>query len=79
MSGKVYIESLSEDVDADHHIVREQVADNHLWIVFVLDDGHEIRFQHDLSNVYANSATGLLDIRPESGNALRIKADRKGY
>lgn len=78
MNGKIYIERVTDD--PVRHTVREEIADleSVMWIVFELDDGHEIRFQHDLSSVYVNGSDPL-DIRPESGNAVKIKASRGGY
>lgn len=76
MRGKVYIEMLDRQKSKDK-MSREPVADNHMWIVFVLEDGQEIRVQNDLDNIYVNSSTGTLAIRPEAFNAIRVRSGRK--
>ena len=75
MSGKVYIEKLA-DPDSEQTISREPVDDDHMWIIFVLEDGQEIRVQNDLDNIYVNSSTGTLAIRPEAFNAIRVRSGR---
>lgn len=79
MSGKIFIERVNGD-SVEHHTVREEIAglEGVMWIVFELEDGHEIRLQHDLTSVYVNGSD-TLDIRPESGNVVKIKVGRGGY
>lgn len=78
MSGKIFIERVTDDTV--NHTVREEIPDlgSLMWIIFELDDGQEIRFQNDLTSVYVNGSDPL-DIRPESGNVVKIKASRGGY
>ena len=76
MSGEVYVESMSKDKDASSRMSREQVDDSHMWIVFVLEDGQEIRVQNDIDKIYIASSTGTLAIRPEAFNAIRVRSGR---
>lgn len=75
MSGKVYIEKMA--LKDGQVTSREPVDDDHMWIVFILEDGQEIRVQNDLDNIYVNSSTGTLAIRPEAFNAIRVRSGRK--
>ncbi len=58
---------------ASEYVVREEIQDS-MCIVFVLDDGHEIRVSNDADHITVNVATGSLNIRPESSNSARMEA-----
>lgn len=72
MSGKVYIEML--DIESGQFTSREPVDDNHMRIIFTLEDGQEICVQNNLDTIYITSSTGTLAIRPEAFNAIRVRS-----
>lgn len=77
MSGEVYVEKVA-DPESDTLTVREPVDEDHMWLVFVMRDGRSIRVQHDLDHIYVNGMGGPINIRPESGNAVRISISPHG-
>lgn len=74
MNGQIYLVR-HDPVDSEEERTTMQ---NVMWVVFVLEDGREIRVQNDLDCILVQGLHGAIDIRPESGNTVYIGASRFG-
>jgi hypothetical protein len=60
-----------DEVSESTHIVREEI-DRPMWVIMVLEDGHEVRFEHKEDHVSISTPTGVINIRPIQSNAIEI-------
>ena len=68
MKPGTYVEKLA----AEEELTEKIVVEDSLWVIMVLDDGHQVRFQHSGDHVDISTPTGVLNIRPDSSNSIEI-------
>lgn len=83
MDSNIYNERLltkeerEQTISGNIHTTRDPIKDS-MWIVFVMDDGQEIRIANKDDHIEVSTSTGVLNVRPFNGNALGIGAVRLG-
>lgn len=64
-------------ISGNIHTARDPIKDS-MFIIFVMDDGHEIRIVNKDDHIEVSTSTGVLNVRPEASNAIKIGSARLG-